>query len=308
MADSPTTTSAPPTDGLARLDAAGVRLEGISVAGEQTFVTLPDLSVSFDIGLCPPPVLTADTVALTHGHADHAAGLLYYMAQRYRTRMGPGTVVCHPELTDAIRQLALCGAQLEGHTTPVHVVGLRPGAELVIGEGVTLRGFETHHTVPSLGFVIETPGGDRPTLAYTGDTTWGACFQREDLLAARVLVTECTFLRREHRRTATVSGHLHLDHVRALVQRSAADTIVLTHLPRQLPVHRVRQIIRHAVHEKHHPRLALLMDHVAVPAANGANASAEPTGRAESDDPDLEAYAAEDPAVDPMQGDSDECG
>ena len=97
-----TSDDAPQPDALARLDAAGLRLEGFSVAGLQSFVVLPELSISFDIGTCPPPVLAADTIAVTHGHADHAAGLLYYMAQRYRTRMGPGTVVCPPALTDAI--------------------------------------------------------------------------------------------------------------------------------------------------------------------------------------------------------------
>lgn len=251
-------------DGLARLHAGGLRLEGVSVAGSETFVALPELSVSFDIGVCPPVVLAADTIALTHGHADHAAGLLYYMAQRYRTRMGPGTVVCHPQLTDAIRQLALCGAQLEGHSTPVNVVALPPEATLDLDEGHRLRGFATHHTVPSLGFLIERRDAspDQPPLvAYTGDTAWGACFQRHDLLHARVLITECTFLRRTERQSAKLGGHLHLDHLRGVLERSRAEVILLTHLPRTIPVERIRRMLRHALPERHHARLSLLMDH-----------------------------------------------
>lgn len=267
-----TSHDAPQKDSLARLDAGGLRLEGFSVAGQQTFVMLPDFSISFDIGTCPPPVLAADTIALTHGHADHAAGLLYYMAQRYRTRMGPGTVVCPPELTDAIAQLAQCGAELEGHTTPVHVVGLPHDAIHDLDNGHRLRAFETHHTVPSTGFLVERidePGEDKhdhpPLVAYTGDTTWGPCFLREDVLAARVLITECSFLRREYRQSARQAGHLHLDHIRALMDRSDAEAVVLTHLPRQLPVMRVKKILLNALPRRHHGRLMLLMDHYAAP-------------------------------------------
>lgn len=296
-----TSHDAPQQDSLARLHAGGLRLEGVSVAGQQTFVMLPELSVSFDIGTCPPPVLAADTIALTHGHADHAAGLLYYMAQRYRTRMGPGTVVCPPPLTDAIAQLARCGAQLEGHTTPVHVVGLPPDAIHDLGNGHRLRGFETHHTVPSTGFLVERAApheengptdndhgnlppadnaDDRPLAAYTGDTTWGPCFQREDVLAARVLITECSFFNRAYRQSARHGGHLHLDHIRALMDRSDAEAVVLTHLPRQLTVTRARKILLHTLPRRHHGRLFLLMDHFAAapdPIATRAKTNAKAT-------------------------------
>jgi ribonuclease Z len=286
-----TSHDAPQQDSLARLDAGGLRLEGVSVAGQQTFVVLPELSVSFDIGTCPPPVLSADTIALTHGHADHAAGLLYYMAQRYRTRMGPGTVVCPPPLTDAIAQLAQCGAKLEGHTTPVHVVGLPPEATHDLGNGHRLRAFATHHTVPSTGFLVERasergeqgddPRDDRPVAAYTGDTTWGPCFQREDVLAARVLITECSFFHRAYRQSARHGGHLHLDHIRALMDRSNAEAVVLTHLPRQLTVTRAKNILLHALPRRHHGRLILLMDHDAAP-PDPVAANAEAKGKAKA--------------------------
>lgn len=257
---------------LARLDASGVELLGYSVAGEQTFVTLPAMSLSFDIGRCPPAVLAADVVALSHGHADHAAGLLYYMAQRYRTKMGPGTVLCHRDLAETIRRLAECAAELEGHTTPVNVVALAPDEAIELGEGRRLRAFETHHTVPSLGFLVESDGEDRPTIAYTGDTGWGECFLREDVLAARVLVTELTFFRRGERRFAAESRHLHLDHLKALAVRSGAETIVLTHLPRRTAVPRVARVVQHALPEHHRGRVALLMAHT-----DGASAPAEAT-------------------------------
>ncbi|MFW6336606.1 MAG: hypothetical protein ACOC3G_05720, partial [Phycisphaeraceae bacterium] len=58
-------------------------MQGLSVAGEESVVQVPELDIVFDIGLCPRPVLPSPYVALTHGHMDHAAGLSYYLSQRY---------------------------------------------------------------------------------------------------------------------------------------------------------------------------------------------------------------------------------
>jgi ribonuclease Z len=51
------------------------RIQGISVAGEQTVVQIPELDVSFDIGMCPRIALSSPYVALSHGHMDHVGGL-----------------------------------------------------------------------------------------------------------------------------------------------------------------------------------------------------------------------------------------
>lgn len=47
---------------------APYRIQGVSVAGEQAVVHVPEFDLAFDIGLCPRPVLAAPTVALSHAH------------------------------------------------------------------------------------------------------------------------------------------------------------------------------------------------------------------------------------------------
>jgi len=47
-------------------------LSGVSIAGEQTAVAIPELDLCFDIGLCPRVALSCGYICLTHGHMDHA--------------------------------------------------------------------------------------------------------------------------------------------------------------------------------------------------------------------------------------------
>ena len=50
------------------------RVQGISVAGEQTVIQIPELDVCFDMGECPRSALPAKFVAISHGHMDHIGG------------------------------------------------------------------------------------------------------------------------------------------------------------------------------------------------------------------------------------------
>jgi ribonuclease Z len=53
------------------------------------------------------------------------------------------------------------------------------------------------------------------------------------LLAARILLLECTFLRPDHRERATRYGHVHLDDLVDRRDRIANEHVVLYHLSRR---------------------------------------------------------------------------
>src|SRR5690606_24903823 len=97
------------------------RVQGLSVAGEQSVVQIPELDVCFDISACPRAALTSNHVALTHGHMDHAGGLAYYFSQRNFQGMGVGTVVCHPALEEPIHGLMRAWIPIENQRTPYKV-------------------------------------------------------------------------------------------------------------------------------------------------------------------------------------------
>jgi ribonuclease Z len=264
------------------------RVQGISIAGEESVVQVPELDVCFDVGLCPRPALTSSYIALTHGHMDHAAGLAYYFSQRHFQGMGEGTVLCHPKLEKPIHNMMRAWVDLEAQRTPYHVIPMAPEQELEVKSKTMLRAFETRHTVPSLGFVaVEKRSKLRPDLAdvpqeklvqmkqqgeaitethdiplvcYTGDTAWGPHFERADVLNSRVLITECTFLEADHRDRAAVGKHLHLDDIIHLLDASSAEAVILTHLSRRTHIATVRQTLDEQIPARHRDRVLLLMD------------------------------------------------
>jgi ribonuclease Z len=264
------------------------RVQGLSIAGEESCVQVPELNVTFDIGLSPRAALTSDYVALTHGHMDHAAGIAYYLSQRHFQGMGAGTIVCPPELEKPIHNVMRAWVDLESQRTPYSVIPLGEDQEHEIKPHTYLRAFRTVHTVPSVGFVVlERRSKLRPDLVglpqerlvelkkrgeeitrlievplvcYTGDTMWGPHFDRPDVLGAQVLITECTFVEDEHEDRASIGKHLHLTDVVRLVERSRAKAVVLTHMSRRTHLGRAVKQIEAALPVEQRGRVLVLMD------------------------------------------------
>ncbi|MCC7146945.1 MAG: MBL fold metallo-hydrolase [Phycisphaeraceae bacterium] len=265
------------------------RIQGLSVAGEETAIQIPELDVCFDIGRCPRAALASKFVALSHGHMDHAAGIAYYFSQRYFQGMGVGTVICHPKVAPAVQGVMQSWVNLENQKTPYEIISLGPDAEVEIKNHIYLRGFETAHTVPSLGFVVVekrskllpelvglpqeqliqlkkqgksiTQSIEVPLVCYTGDTMWGSFFDRPDVRQARVLITECTFLEPGHKPRAAVGMHLHLDDIVQLLKHCQAEAIILTHLSRRTLLAQARSWLEQAIPADQKHRVLMLMDH-----------------------------------------------
>jgi len=264
------------------------RVEGLSIAGEESAIHIPELDLGFDIGACPKPMLTAKFVALTHGHMDHSAQIAYHFSQRNFQGMGTGTILCPRALEQPIHNLMNAWVEVEHQRTPYELIGLDDGDEHRIKNNVMLRAFATRHTVPSLGYVavekrsklkeeyvglpqeklVElkkdgqeiTQNLEIPLICYTGDTAWGPHFERPDVLGAKILITECTFLEAGDHKRAAVGKHLHLKHIADLVEASSAETIVLTHLSRRTHIAAAREQVDRVIPPQHRDRVFLLMD------------------------------------------------
>jgi ribonuclease Z len=220
---------------------------------------------------------------------DHVAALSYYFSQRNFQGMGVGTVICPPALVDPIHNLMNAWVDIELQRTPYHVKPLEHEEELEIKNNHFLRAFKTVHTSPSMGYVINerrtklradlvglpqeklvelkqqgeqiTQMREVPLVCYTGDTAWGEHFDRQDLLQAKILITECTFVEPDDHGRAAIGKHLHLRDIVRLVERSSAEAVILTHLSRRTNLDRARDQIAQALSPGDRERVFILMDH-----------------------------------------------
>ncbi len=264
------------------------RIEGLSIAGEESSVAVPELGVCFDIGQAPKAILPCGYAALTHGHMDHAAGIAYYFSQRHFQGMGTGNVICPPALEQPLHNVMKAWVDVEAQQTPYILTPLGHDEEIEIKNNFYLRAFDTQHTVPSSGYVVverrsklkpEYQGLPQeklvelkkqgtnittmlqvPLVCYTGDTRMGDHLLREDVLGAQILITECTFVDPDHKKKAAVGQHMHITDVVELVKQSKADAVILTHLSRRSHIGQVRRWLEEAIPEEDKHRVHILMD------------------------------------------------
>ena len=264
------------------------RIQGVSVAGEEATVHVPELDVAFDVGLCPRPVLTAGTICLSPAHTDHVAALPYWFSQRNFQKLGTGRVLCHPRLVRPLEAMMATWIDLERQKTPHEIVGLEPGVDFQLRPNVFIRGIEVSHSAPSLGFVVLerrsklrdefhglpqeklrelkangteiTRTMEIPLVAYTGDTEIGPFLLRDEFVNAQIVITECTFFDPEHRDRAKVGKHLHIEDLRGLIQAWSKPEIVVVHVSRRTNMQYARERLAEAAGDQGH-RVHLLMDH-----------------------------------------------
>ena len=280
----------PPREGqLGFLYLPPYRVQGVSVAGEQTVVQIPELDIVFDMGQCTRASLSSGTVALSHAHMDHLGGLPYWLSQRHFQKLGCGRIVCHPELVGPLERMIQSWVDLEQQKTPFEITPLPPGEDLQLKSNLVLRSFETKHTAPSLAYAIvekrsklkpdycdlpqdrikelKSRGTDIttvveiPTIAITGDTEPCSALETREFREAKMVLTECTFFSPEHKDRAKIGRHIHLDDLAALLNEWEADNVVITHISRRTSLGFARDRIKEIEDGRHNDRVHILMDY-----------------------------------------------
>jgi len=282
---------------IAEFDDLGIHVIGSSLAGEETFLVLPELNLAFDLGRAPREVLAVDHVFLTHGHMDHAAGIAYYFSQRMFIDNRPGTLYVPAGLDAPIHQLLRVWADIDGQQPAANIVVARPGEDIQLRRDLAVRPFEVNHpsrrrergVVRALGFsaidvrqklldeyqgltgpqLVElknqgvpiTRRLEVPLVCYCGDTAPGDFLELDCVRNARVLLLECTFFDPEHIKRARQGNHTHVRDLKNVLAKLNNERILLTHLSRRTSLSEARDFLRRELGPAVDPRLGFLMEH-----------------------------------------------
>lgn len=253
-------------------DAAPMKLEGLSIAGVETCIEVPELRLVLDMGRCTRTAIQQPVVLLSHGHLDHMGAIAQHAARRSMMHMGESTYVVPAAIADDVQGLFNAAGRLDGQVIPRRVVPLAPGESFQLGKQRWVRPFETYHRVPSQGYTVwerrhrlrdefrGLPGVELaalrkrgveieqawevPLLSFTGDTRVEVLERTPELQQCETLVIECTFLDElvsvpEARST----GHIHLEELLARVALLPRQDVVLSHFSARYRDEDVRRIV-----------------------------------------------------------------
>ena len=251
---------------------AGLTVEGYSRAAVQTYWRIPELKLGFDLGVQPWEFMATPTWFLTHVHLDHVAALPVYVARRRMMRMEPPTLYVPAYAVDDLRRLMLILQRLDRGRMICNMHGVNAGEEIELSREHVVTVFATTHTIPSLGYVVwerrfklkpEYHGlpGDKirdlrlsgtpvtsevrtPLVAYSGDTSPAGLDAYPPVFQAKILITEMSFIRPNHRREKIHKfGHMHLDDYIERADKFQNELIICAHFSTRYNAAEVRKVV-----------------------------------------------------------------
>jgi ribonuclease Z len=251
---------------------AGLTIEGYSRAAVQSYWRIPELKIGFDLGAQPWDFMGTPTWLLTHTHLDHIAALPVYVARRRMMRMAPPDIYLPAYALEDVRRLLLIFHRLDRGRMICNLHGVTPGEEIELSREHVVVPFATTHTIPSVGYVVwerrfklkeEYQGwpGEKirdlrlsgipvthevrtPLLAYIGDSSPGGLDAHPSVYKAKILITEMSFVRPNHRREKIHKfGHMHLDDFIERADRFENELIICAHFSTRYKPPEVRRVV-----------------------------------------------------------------
>lgn len=261
-------------------------IEGYSRAAVQTYWRIPELKIGFDMGGTPWSFIGTQTYFISHAHLDHMAALPAYVARRRMMKMEPPTIYLPAKVAEPVERMLRAWQKLDRGRMICNLVAAEPNQEFELSREHVVTTFETKHTVPSLGYVIwerrkklkqeyqglsgdqirdlrlsgtEVSGEVRiPIVCYCGDTAPQGLDNCEAVYTSKILITELTFFRPEHRKDKIHKfGHTHLDDIFERADRFQNELIVLGHFSTRYHESQLRKAVEKRLPEDLKKRIEL---------------------------------------------------
>jgi ribonuclease Z len=243
--------------GRVKISAAGLEIEGVSIAGHESFYKVPAFRCLLEFGRAPDDVLGYATVCLTHGHLDHAAGLAHHASRRRLTGLPPARVFAPEEAVPDLEAWLAISQRLENVDYGTRVTPAIPGESVLLRRDLQLTFLPGRHHVPTVGYLfsevkhklapeLEGLAGEEiaalraagrevahreeiPLLAYPGDCGPEVFDAAPQLYRARVLLIECSFVGADDHERARKYAHIHISDIAERAGLFQNEAIVLTH-------------------------------------------------------------------------------
>ena len=257
---------------LQTLQYQGLTIEGYSRAAVQSYWRIPELKLGFELGGSPWSFMGTQTFFVTHAHLDHLAAIPVYVARRRMMKMEPPTIYLPADVVEPMRKMLRMWQRMDRGRMLCNLIGVSPGEEIALSREHRVTAFATTHTVPSLGYLVwdvrkklrpEFQGlssdevrdvrlsGQEvsqevkfPLLCFTGDTSPKGLDDYPDAYRARILITELTFFRPEHRREKIHKfGHMHLDDILERAERFENELIILAHFSTRYHERQIEKVV-----------------------------------------------------------------
>jgi len=250
----------------------GYTIEGYSRAAVQSYWRIPELKLGFDMGGTPWSFMGTQTYFITHAHLDHMAALPAYVARRRMMKMEPPKIFVPEEVHEATDRMLKAWQRLDRGRMVCELVPAKTGVEYELSREHVVTAFPTKHTVPSLGYIvwerrrklkpeyqgltgdeirdirksgIEVSGEVRiPLVCYCGDTAPAGLDADPAIYEAKILITELTFFRPEHRKEKIHKfGHTHLDDILERAELFKNELVILGHFSTRYMDNQIRKAV-----------------------------------------------------------------